>query len=462
MARRVRATKARRVREQLAENPASMFDVALSKHEVDETCTFLLHAWRDRLFTPMVTLWTFLVQVLTVGASCNAAVMKVLSFLSVTKGLVASHDGSAYCRARKRLPLELLVHLTKMIAQRLAAKVPQEALWHGHRIKLVDGSTVSMPDTPANQRVYPQPNTQKPGCGFPKARVVGVFDLLTGAVLDLAMSSLHVGEPALFRRLWDGLDPGDVAVADRYYSSYADIALLQERGVLGLWRLHQCRKADFRKGTRLGPDDRLVTWEKPHRPRWLSKTAYDALPKTLSVRLVRVRCTVPGWRAETVIVATTLLDPKLYPAQDVAALYLRRWEVETDFAHLMTTLHTGVLRTKSPDIIERELWAHLLAYNLIRTVMWEAASRRGIEPLRLSLKGAVDEFVSVWPYSATATNAAALQGFYDSLLYYVARRVIPHRPGRSEPRVRKRHPKSYPAMTVPRAQCRKTHPKRKP
>jgi len=350
----------------------------------------------------------------------------------------------------------LLPRLTRTVAQKLAAKVPADALWHGHRVELVDGSTVSMPDTPANQKAYPQPKTQKPGCGFPKARIVGRFDLLTGALLDLAMSSLDVGEPALFRRLWDGLSPGDVVVADRYYGSYADIALLQARGVLGIWRLHQARKADFRRGRRLGRDDRLVVWTKGNRPRWLSKADFDALPPTLTVRLVRVRCTVPGWRAKTVVVVTTLVDPTRYPAPDVAALYGRRWEVETDFAHLKTTLHTDVLRTKSPDIIERELWAHLLAYNLIRTVMWEAAARRGVAPLRLSLKSAVTEFVSIWPYSATAADRAALTRFYDSLLYHVGQHTIPSRPGRAEPRVRKRRPKHYPLLTVPRAQWTNT------
>lgn len=462
MTKRARAARARRMRDRLAEDPGLVLRTMVPQAVVEEQCRKIGYAWRKRLFTPMVTLWTFAVQVLAVNGSCRKAVATVLTFLAQTKGnraaAKASHDPSGYCRARKRLPLRLLVWLTRRVAEKLAARVHRADLWHGHRVKLVDGSTVRLADTPENQEVYPQPKTQKPGCGFPSARIVGVFDLLTGALADLAVDALTVAETTLFRSLWGRLEPGDVVVADRYYSSYADMALLLERGVFGVWRLHQRRKADFRKGTRLGHNDCLDVWKKPHRRPWLSPADYARLPKTFTVRLLRVRCPVGKGRVRTVTIATTLLDPVRYPAADVAALYRRRWEVETDFDHLKTTLHMNHLRSMSPPMVKRELWAHLLAYNLIRTVMWDAGTQYGVNPLRLSLKATTEEILATWPHSAHMRSRRALDDLYDQLLAHVAGHKVPHRPDRLEPRVRKWRGTSYPVMGAPRSVCRRPLP----
>jgi hypothetical protein len=459
MNRRPRPRRANAVRQKLAANPAALVQSVVSQEEVEDECRALGHKWRQRVFTPIVTLWTFLAQVLDVGAACTTAVAKVLSFLSVTQGLEASHDASAYCRARRRLPEALLPRLARKVAAKLAGQVADRALWHGHRVKLVDGSSVTMADTPANQAAYPQPKTQAPGCGFPMARLVALFDLITGAVVDLALGPLDHSERTLFHNLWHQLGPNEVVVGDRWYGSYAEMALLAQRGVHGVWRLHHRRKADFRRGVRLGRNDRRVTWTKGQRPGWLSREDFAALPDTLAVRLVRTRCQVPGWRVDEVVVVTTLLDPKAYPARDIAALFLRRWEVETDLDHLKTTLDMEFLRTKSPAMVRRDLWAHLLAYNLIRTLLWEAGTRRGIPPLRLSFQGALDEVMAMWPLSAGARRAADLRRLFDQLVHHVATHKITHRPHRSEPRVRKRRPKSYPLMTKPRSAYKKNRAK---
>ena len=461
---RTRGTRqrAKTMKEKLAENPGLMLERVVSTKEVEEQCRFLGHLWRHRIFTPMVTLWAFLAQVLDPDSACKKAVAKVMTFLSVTKGLDASHDPGAYCKARKRLPAKLLPWLTRLVAAKLAAKVEDKRLWRGHRVKLVDGSSVAMPDTGDNQAEYPQPTTQTPGCGFPVARIVGVFDLITGALAELAIGALSLGETSLFHTLWDSLDRGDVVVGDRQFGSYADIALLLQRGVHGVYRLHQRRPADFRKGTRLGRNDRRVHWAKGTRPQWLSHEQHDALPDTLTVRMVRAHCSVPGWRAEKVIVVTTLLDPKAYPAPEITDLFLRRWEVETDLGHLKTTMKMEFLRTKSPDMIRRELWAHMLAYNLVRTLMWDAGSRHRAAPLRLSFKSAMEEMMVMWPFTAAAARRCDLSKFYTSLLAAIASHRIPLRPHRSEPRVRKRRPKNYRLMTTPRHEREKRQIKKRP
>ena len=312
-----------------------------------------------------------------------------------------------------------------------------------------------MPDTPANQAAYPQHTTQKAGCGFPTARVVGIFSLLTGALVDFAIDALSVAETTLFRRIADAILPGEIAVADRYFCSYADIARLRSRGVHSLFRLHSQRKADFRRGKRLGRQDRLVEWKKERRPAWMSREEFDAMADTMALRMVRFRCRVPGSRTKTITVVTTLLDPEAYPARDIAKLFRRRWEIETDLRHVKTTMQMDVLRTHSPQMVRKEIWAHLLAYNLIRTLMWDAGEHQDVSPLRLSLKGAIQAMMAHWPHSASAARPRDLTALYADLLRAIATHKLPHRPNRYEPRVKKRRAKSYPLMTKPRRELRR-------
>lgn len=446
---------AARVRREALAHPGTVFDRVLSKGEVDAECAWLGHLWRERLFSPLVTLWTFLAQVLSVDGSCRDAVARVLTFLGRTRGVTASHDPSAYCAARKRLPMDLLPRLARLVAAKLGAKVPPKALWRGHRVRLVDGSSVQMPGTPTNQEAYPQPSCQKPGCGFPVARLAGMFDLITGAVWDLTMGPLSVGEITLARTLWSRLEPDDVVVGDSQFCTYADIAVLRARGVHTLFRLHVARKVDLRGAERLGPGDWRVTWHKEVRPPRMSREVFEALPTTQTLRIVRFRCRVPGWRPDEVTVVTTLLDPKAYPRRVLAKLFRRRWDVETDLAHLKTTLGMELLRTKSPDMVAREVWAHVLAYNLIRTLMWDAGTRRRVPPLRLSFKATIQELFALWPFTAADLPRSDLDDFYDALVRAVAFHRLPERPHRSEPRVRKRRPKNYPVMGAPRRHCKK-------
>ena len=445
----------RGAKKKLAENPGTLFETMVSEQEVNEECRRLGHVWRKRIFTPLVTLWTFLGQVLSADSSCREAVERTLTFLSQTGGLDASHDPSAYGVARQRLPEQLLPRLTRTVASKLEERVQPDALWHGHRVKLLDGSSVSMPDTPANQTAYPQHTTQKAGCGFPTARVVGIFSLLTGALVDFAIDALSVAETTLFRRIADAILPGEIAVADRYFCSYADIARLRSRGVHSLFRLHSQRKADFRRGKRLGRQDRLVEWKKERRPAWMSREEFDAMADTMALRMVRFRCRVPGSRTKTITVVTTLLDPEAYPARDIAKLFRRRWEIETDLRHVKTTMQMDVLRTHSPQMVRKEIWAHLLAYNLIRTLMWDAGEHRDVSPLRLSLKGAIQAMMAHWPHSASAARQRDLTALYADLLRAIATHKLPHRPNRYEPRVKKRRAKSYPLMTKPRRELRR-------
>lgn len=444
----------RRAMTKVAENPGALFDTIISEAEVNKQCELLGHTWRERIFSPLVTLWTFLGQVLHADPSCRNAVAKVLSYLWATKGLEASKDPSAYSEARHRLPEGLLPKLARTVARKLEEKVGPDDLWHGHRVKLLDGSSVTMPDTADNQAAYPQPTSQKPGCGFPVARIVGIFSLVTGALVDLVVEALSVAETTLFRRIASAIEAGEIAVADRAFCSYADIARLRRRGVECVFRLHQTRKGDFRKGQCLGRLDRLVEWPKGRRLAWMSPEEFDALPATMLLRMIRFQRSVAGWRPKAITVVTTLLDPKAYPARDIAALFRRRWEIETDLGHLKTTMNMSVLRTESPEMVRKEIWAHLLAYNLIRTLMWDAGLHQGISPLRLSFKGAMQAMMGKWPFSASATRRRGLAVFYEALLRDIATHKVPHRPNRSEPRVRKRRPKTYPFMTKPRHQLR--------
>lgn len=456
MFRRPTLHRVSRMKSELAGNPGAGFANVLSREEVEGECHSLGYRWRKRIFTPLVTLWTFLSQVLNADSSCRQAVAKALGFMAATEGRKASHDPSAYGRARKRLPLALLTRLAGLIAGKLATKAGPDDLWHGHRVKLVDGSSVAMPDAPENQAAYPQPKGQKPGCGFPVARLVALFDLVAGAVVRLAMSPLSVAEPVLFPQLWDGLDPGDVVVGDRYYCSYPNIALLQRRGIWCLFRLNPARESDIHRGRHLGYGDRLVRWVKGDCPKWLSTEEFESMPDEIIVRLFKFHCHVPGWRAKEILAATTLLDAVAYPRRDLADLFLRRWNVETDLNHLKTTMQMEFLRTKSPDMVQREVWAHVLAYNLIRTLMWESAKRvRRLDPMSLSLKATIQEMTALWPFSAAATQPNDLTAFFEALLRGIRFHKLPFRPHRVEPRVRKRRPKNYKLMLKARREYRK-------
>jgi hypothetical protein len=367
-----------------------------------------------------------------------------------------STDTGGYCRARKRLPEELFRRLFGRTGVALSNKAGGEHLWCGRRVKVVDGSSCSMPDTAANQKEYPQPCTQAAGCGFPVVAFVAVFCLATGAALDMALGKWFLHDLSLFYFVRGAFVLGDIMLADRGFCSYAEIALMAKRGVDTVVRLHQRRKTDFRRGRILGLEDHLVTWSKPVQcPRGLRKKDYRQLPKTMLLREVRYRVAVKGFRTQEITLATTLLDSELHSAEDLAELYCQRWEAELDFRHIKITMQMDVLRGKTPDIVRKEIWTHLLAYNLIRSVMWEAANTSHVPPRRISFKGAIQHVLSLRDLFVS-NSSSGINSPWRTLMTLLANQKVPYRPQRIEPRVKKRRPKAYPLMTQPRAQLKET------
>jgi hypothetical protein len=327
--------------------------------------------------------------------------------------------------------------------------------WKQRRVYAYDGSSVSMPDTAENQRDYPQPDTQKPGLGFPLARLAAVFSLACGAVLDVGIcryAGKGQSELGMLRTLWDLFRPGDVMLADRLMCTWTEMVMLKQRGVDCVCRLTSHRKADFRRGERLGKDDHIVKWPKPAKPRSIDRETYNALPEFLRVRECRVRIEQPGFRVTTLIVATTLLNAAEFTRDDLGQLYRARWNAELDLRSLKQTMQMDVLRCKTPELVRKEIWTHVLAYNLIRTIIAQAATRHGIEPRTISFKGAVQTLAAFQPVIALQGehNTAFRQKLYEQLLDAIASHRVADRPDRYEPRLRKRRPKHYGFLRKPR------------
>ncbi len=405
-------------------------------------------------FPPSRTLWLFLAQVLAADGSCAEAVRKALAWRALEGKKPASPKTGAYCKARARLPKEGIEKLHKQLAQTHQTTERLEERWCGRAVKVVDGSGLTMPDTPENQAQYPQTRSQKPGCGFPAMRITALFSLSSGLLLGLAKGSLRIAETTLFRQLWDLLQAGDVLLADRGFCSYADFYFLGLRGVDCVMRNHHRRTVGIQQIKRLGKGDRLIRWIKTKsRPKWLTKEQWQAVPHTLLVRELTITIDIPGFRTDSVIVATTLLDAKQFPKEALAELYYRRWMAELFLRDIKITLGMDVLRCKSPVMVEKELLMHLIGYNLIRILMQKAARERGLCPHRLSFKGA-NATIRQW---APLLAAAALDDqrhatMTAALLDAIARDTVPLRPNRTEPRAKKRRPKNYQLLTKPRRQ----------
>jgi DDE family transposase len=406
--------------------------------------------WQGWIYTPAVTVWVFLSQCLSADHCCRDAVARLIAWRLASGLEPCSADTGAYCTAREDLPEEACSHLVRETGREVDETAPQEWRWLGRRVLDVDGSTITMPDTEANQAEYPQMASQKRGCGFPIARIVVVFSLAVGTVLDAAIGKYQgkqTGENSLFRTLHDILEEGDVVLADRYFSGWFDIGLLKQRGVDIVVRKHQLRATDFRTGQRLGPEDHLVVWTKPQRPTWMSKAEYAALPESLTMREVRVRVEQRGFRTRELIVVTTLLDAKQYPAAEIARLYRRRWQAELNLRSLKIVLQMDHLRCKTPHRVRNEFYMHLVAYNLIRKMMAIAASKAGVEPWTVSFKGTLQTINNLLPLLGTRLSTAT---WCEAVLQAIASHEVGNRPDRIEPRVRKRRPKNYKLMREPR------------
>lgn len=413
----------------------------------------------ESVFSTPVVLWAFLAQALRdgKGAACAAAVADIATYAQQTGHPVPSGDTGDYCRARAKLDPAALSDLVRLSANQLKQDCPDAWLWHGRHAKLVDGFTFTMPDTPANQQVFPQQKNQAPGVGLPIARAVAVLSLATAAIHDVAIgpyAGKQTGETALLRQILDSFEAGDVGVFDRYYCSFMMLAQMIGRGVDVCARLHQCRKSDFRCGKRLGPADRLVTWTRPKRPAWMSPEEYEQIPQTLTLRMIRFDVTEPGRRVQTITVVTTLTDPGAYPKEDIADLFGCRWNVELDIRHIKQTLGLDHLRCKSPQMVQRELLVALLAYNLIRKVIATAAATHEKQPRHIGFTLACQTVLSSWMMLATGTCSDPSTMTQAALARIAANRVA-NRPGRIEPRVLKRRRHRYPLMQRPRDALRK-------
>lgn len=397
---------------------------------------------RDRVYDPVTTWLIFLGQTLATDHSCRNAVAQARE-----AGLLpreASVHTGGYCQARDRLDEEALHTLAGSLGQALMEAETQEERWHGRRVLVPDGSSVSLPDTLANQSVYPQPNTQAPGCGFPIMYLCGLMSLGSGAFLDFAPGTGNGNELSLWRRLWQHLRPGDIVLGDGKYSSYADIALLQENGIDSVARPGK-RKVDFRKGKALCTQDHIVEWKRPEQiPPWVENRV---LPETLRMRELRFRIEVPGFRPATITLVTTLLDAKTYPMEDIAELFFRRWQMELRLRDIKTMLGMDILRTKTPERARKELWMYLAAYNLLRTLMRTAAGVVETPVARISFQGTRQRLL------ASAAKNHTAHGFrraFRCLIQDIAHDLNPYRPFRVEPRTIKRRKKQYDLLNLPR------------
>ena len=438
--------------------PSLPFAEVLSRERITALLTELKALYRDRVYPPWATLWIFLSQVLSADHSCRGALSRWLAFRAARGLEPCSTDTSSYCEARKRLPLALLTRLVRETGRELQQQTPQAWRLAGRPVKLVDGSTVSMPDTPDNVAAFGKPRNQHGISPFPVARLVTVLCLATGAALDLALAPCRgkrTGELSLFRRLTKAFEPNDIVLADRFYCTYCDIARLQGQGADVVMRQHTHRKSDFRRGFRLGPDDHLVRWQRPmSRPSWMSRRAFAALPAHLQMREVRVRVAIPGFRVKSLVVVTTLTDPQQFSRQALAELYRQRWQAELDLRSIKTVMQMDVLRCKSAELVRKEVWMHLLAYNLLRSMLCATAVEHQLPVRTISFKASV-QLLNAFYHSLVTSDPEDLEGLCTIILGALSEHRVGHRPNRYEPRKRKRPPKPYPEMKLSREEERK-------
>ena len=408
---------------------------------------------RERNFSLRLTFECFLWQLLNPATACREVVRHVQA-LRRLKGLSPIAEGdSAYVQARLRLPRERLEKALRATAKAADDRVGPRPQLQGRRVLTADGSSAQMADTRENQRNFPQPGAQKSGCGFPVLKFVVLFSLCSGAILNVAIGNLHYHDLRLLRALWDQFKKGDILLGDRAYGEYTTLAGLVQLGGDGVARLHSRRKVDFRTARRLGNNDGLFVWTKSYQQsEILSASEWDLLPAQLTVRIVRFTTVIRGFRNRRVTLVTTLLDPVLYPAEELIGLYARRWRLELSLRDLKTTLGMEQLRCKTPDMAAKELLAYLVAHNLVRCVMALAAVRHDIELERVSFKGSLDAIRQFSNAIERAPNGKLRRQLWEDLLRTLARDLVPLRPDRREPRAIKRRPKPYPLLNKPRRQ----------
>jgi len=418
--------------------------------------------YRDRIFTPWRTFWLFLGQILSANRSCREALKKAqmwLSLLEPDKKKISSNT-TGYCKARQRLNSDYLDDMERQVRNQQGGQISDKYLWHGRPVKVVDGTSVSMPDTKENQELYPQPESQKKGCGFPVMRIVISFCLTTGVILSCRKGNLNLHERRLWHEMWNDYQSGDVILADCGFCSFADYALLSQKGIDCVMRLHQARK-EKEIIKRFNKNDYLVQWDKGQKPpNWITPEEWQKLPNQMLVRHVRVHVDIPGFRTKNLIVATTLVDAKKYPTEDIAELYRRRWVAEIFIRDIKITMGMDILRCKTPQMVHKELTLFIIAYNLIRGLIWEAALEKDVDPYRISLAGSIVT-IRQWVVMLAILEMHGIQEnieisetitfLIQRMLAFIAADLLPKRSEiKVEPRALKRRPKNYQLMTKPR------------
>lgn len=449
------------LRRQFLQDGQLPFTNVLCDESITPALDAIEFAWKDRVYTPLVTLWVFLGQVLSADHSCRAAVARLIAHRVARGDSACSSETGAYCQARKRLPEKFFSSVCRSIGRKLEDQVQADWLWKGRHVYMFDGTTTLMPDTPENQKAYPQTCRQKSGAGMPLARVAAVISLSCGVVLDLGIAKYagkNQGEVSLLHKLSGLFSAGDVLLADCLMCNWRALFSLKDRGVDVVTRLNKAhRKADFRRGKRLGKDDHLVRWPKPGSIRSVDWPTYHSFPDSIVVREARVYVEQPGFRTKAIVVVTTLLDPVQYPKEELALLYRARWNNELDLRSIKSVMQMECLRCKTPELVRKEIWTHVLAYNLIRTIMAQAASQYELLPRTISFKGTMQTLEAFQPMLAMRgeTSRAFRQRLYEKLLEAVVTHRVGDRPNRIEPRRIKRRHKHYVPLSVPRDEAKR-------
>lgn len=449
-------TSLHQVRARFARNEGLPFAEVLTEDSIRDALDEHDVKYRDRVFGPVTTIWGFLSQVLSDDHSCRDVVSRIIAHRAANGLGACSPNTASYCNARGRLITGVLCTLAKRTAQQLQTSAADQWKWNGRSVFIADGSHVSMPDTPENQASYPQPPTQQPGLGFPLARVAVLLSLATGACRDLAMAPYEgkgTGETTLLRAMYGALEPGDVVLADALFDNYFLVCELRDRGIDLVARAQYERVGSQTLQSR--PDGDILLWQRPNKPHGMTGKQYRRYPKSLLMRQVTVDARDRNNRAERFHVITTILDASIDGGQ-LGDLYERRWEGEVDIRSIKSTMQMDVLRCKTPAMVHKEIWAHLLAYNLLRTVMAVAASESGIEPRQVSFKGA-KQAVTAFAPKIEAARPEERPALIDALLAVIAYHRVGNRPGRWEPRARKRRPKPGARLTQPRAIAKLPH-----
>ena len=435
------------LRQQFLQDDTGLFDQTIGEQEMTAVVTELAPPHRERIYPPMDTLRLFIGQVLSSDRACQDVVGRRLSERVAQNQSVNALNTGSYCDARKRLPIKLPVTLGLMLGERLEAMTPSAWRWRGRCVKLFDGTTVTMPDTPSNQQAYPQSREQKPGLGFPIARIGALIGLSSGAMLGYQVAACEgkgTGEQSLLANMMDYLNPGDVLLADALLATWWIIQGALERGADVVMPQHGGRITDFTHGQQLGRNDHVVQWPRPPKPKLMSAEKYARYPEFITLREVKVNGR---------ILVTTMLDPAVVSASELGALYKMRWNIEVDFRTIKATLEMDVLRCKSQEMVEKEIAVYFMAYNLVRCAMVKAALLADILPRMLSFAGA-RRVLGAFADQLRRASGDQIRTLIATVAASIATLRLPHRPDRIEPRAKKRRPKKLPLLTVPRQVAR--------